>query len=160
MSTDDAWNIETPTPRNITINDSDTLEQVARKTAEFFELTPLNTERLMADWLAEWAEHGFVADDTVEQVQADLVGDSVWDRLCALVLGKYTDYRTDSQLADFIRINLLRVTNKNVLSSLSALARRSNEPVAQRLLQTAKEAISVLDSNELSVLLHDLARLS
>lgn len=156
---DDAWSLEPSSPPGTThtIQGGDTLEHVARQAAQFLDLTPINTERFVGDWLSEWAERGFPAEATVAEVQAGETGGWVWDRLCSLV-SRYADYHTDQQLADFILYNLFRITNTNVLRAFTLLAERSDNEEAQRFLRSARRAVEVLDQDELSGLLHQLAQ--
>lgn len=140
------------------IRGDDTLEHVARVSAEFLKLTPPNANRFISDWLSDWQQRGFTAAHTVDQADESEYGGWVWDQLC-LLCGQYMKYHTDQQLAEFLVVNLLRVTsNQNVLSSLSMLADRCTDEQAQRLIGEAKAAVETLDNRALSQLLHELAR--
>ena len=145
----------TETPYAIAGNDS--LERVGRETARLMHFTPTNSERFVADWLAEWASRGLTGDDTVDRAQAATSDGLVWDRLCWW-MSQYCSYHTNSQLADFVLFNLLRVTSKNVLRSFAVLADRTDDEATKRLLQAAREHVKALDGKELGDLLHELAR--
>lgn len=141
---------------NYTIEDHHTLEHVGVLVAEFLRLTPARTEQFLADWFDQWAPD-FTYAHTIGQVEATGRG-RVWDRLCSM-LGRYTKYQSDQQLADFVLTNLFRITNQNVLSSLRTLAERSCDEDAHRLL-AARAHIEALADGGLGELLHRLARTS
>jgi hypothetical protein len=155
-----AWDVPSTTAdgpsAGYTIKGDHTLGYVGQQTAAFLQLTPANTHRFVNDWLSEWEQRGFTAEHTVDQVQKDQTDGWVWDCLCSR-MGEYVKYHTNQQLADFIVVNLIRVTSKNVLKGFEALTERSTDDDARQRLNAAKEAVEVLQRGELSELLHELA---